>query len=95
METKTITVCTANLFTVNCEYNDPTDINCGGPAILGYDFYVSPDEDITEVKRFIKKCLKKYDRPLLNIITSKHKNFPTSDLWDMKKIEKCIKEISI
>ena len=53
METKQITVCDAIFIYVSCERNDWTDIKCGGPAILGYEFYVSPDEDIEMVKNEI------------------------------------------
>ena len=57
METKQITVCDAIFIDVSCERNDWTDIKCGGPAILGYEFYVSPDEDIEMVKNEPKKII--------------------------------------
>jgi hypothetical protein len=92
MKTKTIKVCDAIHVDVSCEENDSTDIKCGGPAMLGYDFFVSPDENCNELCTFIKKCLKTYGRPLINIIINAHEDFPIKKLWTRKMIEKCIKE---
>ena len=60
MKTKTITVCDAIHINVLCAYNDYADIKCGGSPTLGYDFFVSPDEDKLAMTKFIKKCLKEY-----------------------------------
>ena len=48
METKTIEVCDAIMVDVTCAHNDYKDIKSGGPATLGYEFYVNPDEDKVE-----------------------------------------------
>ena len=53
MKTKTIKVCDAIHVDISCEENDNTDIRCGGPGTLGFDFYVSPDEDKKELKKFL------------------------------------------
>ncbi len=92
MNTKKIEVCDAILYEVSCKENDSVDIRCGGPAILGYDFGVSPDENKTEIINHIKTCIKKYNRPFIGISTRVIKNFPVENLWTKDKIELCIKE---
>ena len=74
---------------VDCERNDIVDIKCGGPHILGYDFYVE-DENVNELIEFIKEMLKKYKQPLMRISTIK--NVTCTKTWDKENIEKCIKE---
>lgn len=91
METKTITVCDAIHIDVACERNDMADIKCGGPAVLGYDFFVSPDEDIEMVKDEIKKAIKLKRQPFMGISTNVHKNFDVTKLWTLEKIQNCIK----
>ena len=39
---------------VNVANNDLVDIRCGGPNILGFDFYVDPDWKPDDIKKFIK-----------------------------------------
>lgn len=95
MKTKTIEVCNAVLYNVNCEYNDSADVKCGGPPILGYEFYVSPDEDKKDMIKFIEQCIKKYDRPLIDICTRIVNDFPVEKLWNKVSIEECIKEYSV
>jgi hypothetical protein len=95
METKTIEVCDAVFVDVSCERNDPVDIRCGGPAILGYEFHVSPDEDIFDLVDFITICIKKNHRPFMGISTGERKDFPVKDLWTREMIENCIKENAI
>lgn len=95
MKTKTITVCDAIYIDVACDRNDPVDIRCGGPAILGYSFFVSPDEDIDAVVKQIQGFIKKYRRPFIGINTSVRKNFDVDKLWTIDSIEKCIKEFAI
>jgi hypothetical protein len=95
MKTKTIEVCDAIHVNVSCERNDSTDIKCGGPAMLGYDFFVSPDENCDELRKFIKKCLKTYGRPFIGITINAHENFPVKNLWTREMIEKCIKEHAV
>lgn len=95
MKSKSIKVCKAIHVDITCKENDSADIKCGGPATLGYDFYLSSDKDEKEIKKFLKSCLKKYNRPYINIIFHKEKNFPIKKLWTKKKIEKCIKNHNI
>lgn len=91
MKTKKIEVCEAVLYSISCEHNDSVDIRCGGPAMLGYDFGVSPDEDEKDIKEFLEKTVKKYKNPFISIRTSKQKNFPVKHLWTKEKMEECIK----
>jgi len=95
METKQITVCDAIFIDVSCEHNDSTDIKCGGPYILGYEFYVSPDENIEEVETKIKGFIKKYNRPFIGINHYVKKNFNVERLWTIDIIEECIKNNAI
>jgi len=91
MEKKTIEVCEANVFSVSCEHNDSVDIRCGGPAILGYDFGVSPDEDKDDIIKFLKETVKKHHQPCMGVSVNKQKNFPVEHLWTKEKMETCIK----
>lgn len=95
MKTKQITVCDAIFIDVSCERNDWADIKCGGPAILGYKFLVSPDEDIEVFENEIKKFIKKYRRPFMGISHYVRKNVNVEHLWTLERIEKCIKENAI
>jgi len=95
METKTIEVCDAIHISVSCEYNDSADIKCGGPAVLGYDFIISPDENIKDVEEKIKGWIYKYKRGFIGISHYTHKDFPTKKLWTLEKIEECIKKYAL
>lgn len=94
MKTKTIKVCDAIHIDISCEQNDLADIKCGGSPILGYDFYISPDEDKKDIENFIKQCIKKYNRPFIGISFNIKKDFPITNLWTKEKIEECIKQNS-
>ena len=95
MKKKTIEVCEAVVISVSCKQNDSVDIRCGGPAILGYDFGVSPDEDINKWKKKVKGFIDKYNRPFMGISHSTQKDFPVEHLWTLERIEECIKENGI
>lgn len=96
MKTKTIEVCNALHVDVSCERNDDfNDIKCGGAPILGYDFFVSPDENRDELYAFIRKCLRAYKRPLIGINMCVCRDFPVDKLWTREMIEKCIKEHAV
>ncbi len=51
---------------VDCKHNDRVDIKCGGPAFLGFDFYVDP-ADVVKLTAHIKKELKANGTPLISI----------------------------
>jgi len=94
MKTKSIEVCDAVVYNIACERNDSVDIRCGGPATLGYDFGVNPDENKDEIIKFLRKTLKKYNRPIIGISTTIQKEFPINYLWTKEKMEECIKNNS-
>ena len=95
MKTKKITVTDATFIEVNSAQNDWDDIKIGGAPILGYFFAVSPDEDVEDLKKIIRSCLKKYDRPFMNFEISVKKNVPVNELWNREKIEKLIKKYAV
>ena len=95
MKIKTIKVCDAIMYDISCMMNDLTDINCGGPPTLGYEFYVTPDEKKKEIIKFLEKCIKKYNRPFIGISTRTEKDFSVENLWTRKMMEDCIKNNSI
>jgi hypothetical protein len=94
MKTKKVTfeVCDAVYISVSCERNDWADIKCGGSPILGYDFYVSPDEDIKKIKKEIERLCRKHRRGFLGISDTVKKDFKVEHLWTVDKIEECIKK---
>lgn len=72
---------------VDCKENDIVDIKCGGPTMLGYDFFVK-EEDVDATKELIKTELQKNNQPLLNITT---REAPVNaKLWTPDMIKECI-----
>ena len=71
---------------VDVKRNDYEDINCGGPQILGYTFYVNDSEDTNELTKAIKDSLKKVHLPCLSI------NFypMKQKIWTKDEIINCI-----
>jgi len=91
METKTITVCKAIHIGVDCAENDQQDIKCGGPQYLGYDFYISMEDNMSYIESQIKNSLKENSKPLVSISHDVIEDFNVNDLWTLAKIEDCIK----
>lgn len=91
MKTKMIEVCDGYHIDISCEYNDSVDVKAGGPAMLGYDFYVSSDENIEELKTFLENCIKKYNRPFISILHRKAKDVAIKNIWTREEMEECIK----
>ena len=94
MET-TIKICPAVHIEVQCERNDPEDISCGGPVMLGYSFYVPKDERLSEYKQHIRECLEKYDRPFTNMVITTKDRFNPKFINTMKDIDDTIRLESI
>jgi hypothetical protein len=91
METKTIEGCDAIHVEVSSEMNDPVDVKCGGPAVLGYDFYINPDEDTRNIETLIRRCMRKKNQPIMGVSFDVEKDYPVKNLWTRKMIEDCIK----
>lgn len=77
-------------YIVNCEQNDLSDIRCGGPHFLGFDFYVDVEEDEDNMKEWLEKELHKNNKPCISIITSDVKL--VKKLWTQEMMTQCIKE---
>lgn len=91
---KTVKAVRTTHICVTCGPNDTTDIKCGGPATLGYDFYVDPKK-ADGLKKHIEKELKKYNRPCWDITIHKESDLiEPKNLWDKKMITTCIKTIT-
>ena len=95
MKTKSIKVCDAICVDITCDYNDPVDIKCGGPATVGYEFYVSPAENRSELRKFLEGILKKHHRKYMGTSFYIHKDFPVSKLWTRERMKKCIIENNV
>ena len=76
---------------VNCEQNDSVDMRCGGPPVLGFDFYIDADKNIDKMINFIKSELKENCLPLMSICTEKDA-IEEKYLWTKDKISECIKK---
>lgn len=77
---------------VDCEQNDKVDMRCGGPATLGYDFFVN-DEDLSSMVDYILKQLKKNHQPCIGIhwVDISKGTEEKYKLWDKDSIRECIK----
>ena len=94
LETK-LKTCDAVHIDVQCERNDPEDIECGGPVMLGYSFYISKSDNLSDYKQFIKDCLDKYNRPFVNMVITMKNRLNVKYLNDKKQIEETIRIESI
>ena len=56
---------------VDSQNNSREDIRAGGCHTRGYDFFVSPDDDIEEIKTLIKNEMKKNRQPLMGMSVGK------------------------
>jgi len=92
MKTKKIEVCDEIFIDISCAYNDRVDVMAGGPAVTGYEFYVSPDENEEDLRKFVVAMVKKYNRPYMGVSFSIKKNYPVEHLWTKERMEQCIKD---
>lgn len=72
-----------NVIAVDCTYNDPVDIKAGGSKILGYDFYVLPEET-EELMKFIQVSIEKLEIPLQSIYVKGQIN--SNSIWNKERI---------
>lgn len=71
---------------VDCVYNDPVDINAGGPEYLGFDFFVKNTET-EEMIKFIIQSLKETNIPLISIgVTQKNLFLTENKIWTKNRI---------
>ena len=91
---KTVKAYEAKHYSVNCKPNDSVDIKCGGPPILGFDFYVDSTKSEKIVITHIKKELKKNNLPLMSIRVVEN-NRLVKTLWTNKMISEAIKKYSV
>jgi hypothetical protein len=89
---KTVKAFKARHYSVDCRRNDPVDIKAGGPAYIGFDFFVDADKNVKKVKEKIEQILKRHKMPLISIGSARECLVET--LWTDKMIEKCIKDHS-
>lgn len=81
----------ARHLSIDCKPNDVEDIQGGGPAMLGFDFYIDCDEKPAEVKEFIEGVIRRVGLPCENIEVSRPTyELPKSKIWSLQRIEKCI-----
>ncbi len=70
---------------VECAKNDPVDVRAGGPAWLGYDFFVN-DNDTEMMIEFIDAALASLEIPNQSIYISEFVDLPASKLWTKERI---------
>jgi hypothetical protein len=77
--------------TVDCVQNDSVDIRCGGPAMLGFDFFIDADENPEDYVEHIKKKLKEHNVPCLYVDVSRGETeVLQSSVWSKRRISQCI-----
>ena len=70
---------------VDCVANDPTDIRCGGPEYLGFDFNIRK-EQTEEMKKFIVEALNNFGIPLIAIYSRGEMDLSEEKVWPKERI---------
>lgn len=70
--------------------NDSVDIRCGGPDVLGFDFYVAPTEKPDAIEKYIRECLDAQDLPCMGVSVSRPYSHDGKKLWTRRMIKMCI-----
>ncbi len=72
---------------VDCITNDPVDVRCGGPKVLGYDYFVKY-EDASELVGVITETLEEMALPIMSIRIEDEGKLRLSEkeLWTKKRI---------
>lgn len=73
---------------IDCEHNDWSDIKCGGPQYLGFDFVVDSSENNEDLEIFLRKTLKINGHGCISI---KIYEMDKPKVWTREEIEECIK----
>jgi len=80
----------ARHYAIDCEKNDPVDIRCGGPLMLGFDFYIDASLPEKEVIGWLRKALIEAGHNCSRIGALGLRYIPKKDLWTQKKIWACM-----
>ena len=91
MNIKTQTSYHVRRVSVNCCSNDPVDVRCGGPVMLGFDFCMDAELTPKEIRAFIVQELKKANKPCEGNINIDGP-FWHDSFWTKEQVAKCIKE---
>lgn len=70
---------------VDCAYNDPVDVRCGGAEILGYDFFVKK-ENADEIIEYIKNVLNNLNVPFMGVYVDDYLMLAEKDIWSKERI---------
>ena len=73
------------LISIDCKKNDPVDVKCGGPAYLGFDFWVK-DSEKEEMKSYIIESLKDFNIPIASIYYNGEDDRPLRSIWTKEMI---------
>ena len=87
MKKENVLVCDAIHIDVSCVKTEDD--------VLGYDFYISPNDDLLSFTEKVKELLVKYNRPLIEISVGVKKNYDVYKLWSFSDIENCIKKYEV
>lgn len=91
MKKVTRVLCKLRHICVNVCRNDPVDVKCGGPSVLGFDFYVDAEIRFGKWKRFIEKELEALRVvPCMGIHDYGIAELPESSIWTEARIKECI-----
>ncbi len=93
-DTKKNTI-TARHVEVNCKEKEIVDLSDGKNKFIGFDFYISPDEDFEKIKKFIENELKLNSSPLHSIVDKGEVEIASHRVLSKKKIKASIKEAEI
>ena len=79
--------------TIDCVRNeDKTDLRCGGPQYLGFDFCIMAHHGYPkDIEKIIRNLLEKHNRPIIDIIVSRPREL-NCKAWSFEEIEQCIQK---
>lgn len=81
---------------ISVKHNDPVDIRCGGPTVLGFDFYVEEGifkgKKITTIERSVRDWLAKEDISHMGVFVREIKPYK---IWNKDAMLKCMRETEL
>jgi len=88
MKKRTTTECLVRHIDISTEKNDIVDIKCGGPAYLGFDFYIDADIPPAKIKKFLENEFRKHGYSFTIYIPPKRysKWVREDNLWSFERI---------